>query len=236
MRRNLIAVTLFLTCFIFAGQAFGQEVTLTSKTRSTYLGSNGGKFAGPIQATDIYIEWENGIYIDVWAATSFNTKKDYGKEANFTFGKLYKFGKYNCLAEVTYVAAVDTDVININAELSRDHEVRGTTVSPFVRGEYYFPTHKGGPRRGVMGVAGIKTTTNLAQGIDFSLKAQLRKDSGNFGFNSALLGQARADVSFTVTKQINILGGLNFSTPLSHVTDGRKALHSWEFGVAYKLK
>ena len=215
-----------------------QDVTVTTKTKANYLGGDGAVFYdGPVQQTDAFLSWKNGIYADIWTSTSFNAKKNFGKEVDFTLGKSGKLGEFGYSADINYFAIIITDVANTNAELSRSFQLNHrTNLTPFIRGEYYFPVQKGGPRRGVMGVVGAKSNINLAPRLVLTIKAQLKKDSGAFGFNSALLGQGRADLTLVVSGRFSILGSANFSTPLSHVTDSRKTQATWEFGVSYRLK
>lgn len=235
--KTALLVTFFVL-FLLSGIVRAQDITVTTKTKAIYLGGNGAVFYdGPVQQTDVFLGWKNGVYADVWTSTSFNTKKNFGKELDLTLGKADEFGKFNYSININYFAIVVTDVVNVNAELGRGFQLnRQTNVSTFVRGEYYFPVHGNEPRRGAMGVIGIKGGTDLPARLGLAMNAQLKKDSGAFGFNSALLGQGRADLSFKVSGKFSILGSVNFSSPLSHVTDGRKTETVWEFGISYRLK
>ena len=216
--------------------ANGQGVTVTTKSKPIYLGSNGAIFYdGEVQQTDAWFQWNNGVYADIWTSASFNQNWNFGKELDLTLGKVGKLGTFSYSANINYYVIVITDVANVNAELSRDFLRGKVSIEPYVRGEWYFPVRRGGPRRGIMGVGGLRTSVRMSSALSLVARGWLKKDSGCFDFDSALLGQGYVGIPFKLGEKLSITPGMNFSAPLSSVRDGRKREAVWEIVLSYSF-
>ena len=233
---NRLAAFLFLV-LCFSSLASAQEVTLTTKTGTIYLGANGAVFHDtPVVHTDIFLNWKNGVYADIWTSTAFKGGWGFDKEVDLTLGKSGKLGKFDYSTDVSYFALVITDIAVVNVEFSRTFQANTRIgLTPLVRGEYYFPVRKGGPRRGVMGIIGSRASVKLAPRVDFAGMARLRKDSGCFEFDSALLGQGFTGLNFKITEKLTLSSGIYFSSPISSVRDGRKKEAVPEIGISYRF-
>ena len=149
--RHLLTFALLVSCS--AAPANGQGLTVTSKSKPIYLAGNGAIFYdGPVQQTDAWYQWNNGVYADIWTSASFNQKWNFGKELDLTVGRVGKLGTFSYSANINYYVVIVTDVAGVNAELSRGFSRGAVSIEPYVRGEWYFPVRHGGPRRGVLGI------------------------------------------------------------------------------------
>lgn len=196
MRKVLFAVAISFVTILSCIPTLAQDVTINTKLRNKYGGGNGADFyTGRVLQSDVLLKWKNGIYTDLWISTGFNTKWDFDKEFDWTLGKNWKFGEINYNVEVNYITAVVTDVMNINTELSHTFQPRDKLdVEPFVRAEWYFPVKEGGPRRGLMGVVGVRASAVVAPRLTIVAMDRFKKDTGCFGFNSTVLNQAELGV------------------------------------------
>jgi hypothetical protein len=232
--RKLTILTVAILMF-FAVSTFAQDITLTTKFRSAYLGSTGGMFYDDIvQQGDITASWKNGWLVNAWASTSFNDKKDFGKEIDFTVGKNGNLGDIDYYTDFEYFLVQGKDVANWNGELSKSFN--GGLISPFIRAEAYFPTQTGGLRKGLMGVFGVKSNFKVSPKISISLGVQTRKDSGCFGNDAGVLGQGFIRTGFAINDKWTVIPGIMGMIPLSHRTDGRVAATATEIGVSYRWR
>ncbi len=194
--------------------------------------------ASPPQ-TDIAVSWKNGVYADLWTSTAFNKHRDFDKEIDVTLGKTGKLGKFDYVVDAAYFLIVIKDVIDINGELSREFKIGPRlNLAPFIRGERYFPTQKGGPRAGKMSIGGMRGQVQLASRVKLAFRGWLKKDTGCFGFDPATLGQGYVGLSFNVTDKWTLLPGVTFSKPFTNVSvhDGRKSEANWEFTTSYRFR
>lgn len=226
-----VAIALFV---LTATNVSAQEFSLTSKAKEVYLGANGGIFYdGFAPQTDLFVSWRNGIYADIWTSTAFNTGWNFDKEVDLMLGKSGKIGKVNYAVDAAWFFLVIKDVVNVNAELSRELKTNSrVNLTPFIRGEWFFPGLKGGPRQGVMGVGGIGGDIKLAVRLGLAFKVWLKKDSGCFDFDSALLSQGRIGFPIKITEKTSLAPGISFSAPISRVNDGRKKEAVWELAFS----
>ncbi len=222
---------------LLAANASAQEFSLTSKAKEMYLGANGGVFYdGFAPQTDLFVSWKNGIYADVWTSTAFNTGWDFDKELDLMLGKAGKIGKINYTVDAAWFFLVIKDVVNVNAELNRELKVNSrVSLTPFIRAEWFFPGLKGGPRQGVMGVSGIGGEIKLAPRMALAFKSWLKKDSGCFDFDSALLSQGRIGFPIKISEKTSLAPGVSFSAPISRVRDGRKKEAAWELSFSRRF-
>ncbi|GEM_PF-6939614 len=234
---NRTAVTVIAFLLFGAGMVQAQEVTFTSKARQIYLGANGDPFYnGFVPQSDFFLSWENGFYGDLWFSTALNGQKDFDKEVDITVGKSGKIGELNYTADVNYFVLVITDVMNINGETSRNLQInRKVNLAPFLRGEVYFPVHKGGPRQGLMVVSGIRSSSELHSHVGLLVNYWFKVDSGCFGYDRALLGQGFVGLSFKLNEKVVVTPGITMSKPLTSVNDGRKFHSNPEIAISYRF-
>jgi hypothetical protein len=231
---TVLAIVVVLIAVV-AVPSNAQDVELTTKFRSAYLGSTGECFYdGLVQQTYVDLFWKNGIWAEVWTSTGFDTKDNFGKELDLIIGKGGKFGKFNYSTDFEYFFVQGKDIINLNGEISRNFA--GGLVSPFVRLEFYAPNQKGGLRKGVMESSGIKSDFKISSKINASIKVEARKDSGCFANDSGMVGQGQIKVSFSLNKKWSITPEFMGMIPLSHRHDGRVADTASGIGLTYKFK
>lgn len=241
VKRIFGIIWVLLSIILLSTSVFGQSMVLTTKFKSDYIGSNGGDFySKPFQPTDIWIQGKNGWYGAVWASTGYNSRfVEFDKEVDVTVGRVGKCWSLDCSVDTSYYFVMGKDVANVNGELSKEMKPKELElrISPFIRGEFYTPTQRGGPRSGFFVSSGFRSSTKIFDPrITFMLEAWVKKDTGNFGFDSALLGQGYVGVSFALTEKVKLVPGVKYSEPLSHVQDGRKTKFTPEVGLVYVLR
>ncbi|OGM97949.1 MAG: hypothetical protein A2735_00960 [Candidatus Yanofskybacteria bacterium RIFCSPHIGHO2_01_FULL_41_21] len=235
-----MAITVIASLFFWAGgtaKVQAQEITFTSKARQIYLGANGDPFYnGFVPQSDLSLAWENGFYGDVWFSTALNGRKDFDKEVDITFGKSGKIGQFNYTTNINYFVLVITDVMNVNGETNRNLQInRKVNLAPFLRGEVYFPVHKGGPRQGLMVVSGIRSSSELHPRVILLANYWFKMDSGCFGYDRALLGQGFVGLGFKVNGKVTVTPGVTVSKPLTSVSDGRRFQSNPEIAISYRF-
>lgn len=231
-----IFLPVLLMLFVI-GTANAQDITLTTKSRSAYLGGNGAIFYGnQVQHSDVWIQWKNGVYLDVWHSVGFNGKRDFDKEVDWTVGKSGSYKGLDYSVDFNHYMLVIIDAMGVNAEVSHTHQFfPRLSVGPYLRLESYFPVQKTGPRKGLFGTVGIRTSSRINSKTSLILKDWFKKDSGAFAFDPALLNQGYAGLTVNITKQFAVTPGVNFSVPISRVRDGREGEAVWEIAVSYSL-
>ncbi len=221
-----IAVLVFAT-----GSVFAQSVTVTSKVKAIYLGAQGAEFYpdAPVLQSDVFVSWKNGMYFDLWTSTAANTTLRFDKEVDFTLGRRVVVGRMKYSADMNYYAIQAVDVLNPNVEVS----LNATKLSPFARLEVYAPRKRGGPKKGVMEILGLRSATKVAPRLGLQVEAKVRHDSGAFGFDEAWLGQGYVGAVIYVGKS-TVVGGVRMSDPMTSVSakDGRKGEAVWEIGIS----
>jgi len=227
---RIVLVTIaFLVLFFASLETSAQEVTLTSKLSPIYLGQQGGVFYdGPVQQTDVYLEWGNGVFVDVWTSTGFNTRKDFDKELDFLVGYAKTVGRTSYSTDFQYYVVQGGDVVNWNGEV--DFQFL------FVRLEVYAPSKRDGPHKGLIPSAGIrllqKPLFEKIERIKLDIEQLAKHDTGCFGFDAAWLYQGNIGVSLAITSRTSVNGGFRWSIPLNLPADGRKGEAVWKFGFS----
>ncbi|KKT27835.1 MAG: hypothetical protein A3G02_00685 [Candidatus Yanofskybacteria bacterium RIFCSPLOWO2_12_FULL_44_13b] len=231
------ALATMIALLATVGNAVAQEVTLSANAKEIYLGANGAVFYdGFVPETDVFISWKNGVYADIWTSTALNFRRDFDKEVDVTVGKAGKFHGFDYAVDGSYFIIVITDVITTSIELSRSVEINPRlTLAPYIRAEAYGPVRKGGPPRGIMGIAGLRGSVTIVPRLSISYRGLLKKDTGCFGFDSAVMGQGYVGIPIRLTSRLNITPGVSFSAPISRVRDGRKQEAVWEIGFSRRF-
>lgn len=227
--RILIRVMMLVLLVTSVAQA--QEVTLTSKVKSIYLGANGAEFYNdsPVLQTDLFAVWKSGVYADLWTSTAGNTELKFDKEIDLTLGRSGKFGRVKYATDVQYYFIQGINVMNGNLEVGAG--------SAFVRLEGYAPVKSGGPYKGWFISAGSRNDLRLASKIHLDVQEWVKHDSGAFSFGELWLIQGYIGLSASVTDKTNIVGGVKWSKPISEVerADGRKEEARWEIGMSRRF-
>jgi len=214
------ALATMIALLATVGNAVAQEVTLSANAKEIYLGANGAVFY-------------DGF---VWTSTALNFRRDFDKEVDVTVGKAGKFHGFDYAVDGSYFIIVITDVITTSIELSRSVEINPRlTLAPYIRAEAYGPVRKGGPPRGIMGIAGLRGSVTIVPRLSISYRGLLKKDTGCFGFDSAVMGQGYVGIPIRLTSRLNITPGVSFSAPISRVRDGRKQEAVWEIGFSRRF-
>lgn len=228
-RTSILATLLFV---LTSASAFAQEVTLTSNIRPMYLGVNGARFhEGAVTQSDVYVGLKNGYYADAWWSTGFDSKLNFGKEVDLTFGRMLKFGKVALATDANYFIVQGKDVIDLNADVTYRYA--------FARLEAYTPSQRGGPGKGLMMSVGMRAIDEplfeTIERVRVSASQWVRRDTGCFGFDSAWLYQGNMGVGFVVTPSTTLRVGTRWSIPLNSPHDSRKGEWFWETGVIRKF-
>lgn len=208
---------------------FGQEVTLTSKVKGDYLGGDGATFyKGPVLQSDVYVNWKNGVFADVWTSTSNNTQIEFDKEVDLAVGRGGNVGPMKYLVDVEYYVIKGIDVLNANIEVGRG--------GSFARLEAYSPRASGGPRKGLITAVGHRAELPIGHSrVSAVGQGWLKGDSGCFGFDKALLAQGYVGLKVGLWHGASLVGGARLSTPISKVGDGRKKEAVWETGLSHSF-
>lgn len=219
--------------------ANAQEVILTSKVKDAYLGVNGGVFYDkPVVQSDLYLGLSNGVYADVWVSSGFNGDRDFDKEIDLTVGVNGSAAGIDYTIEASYFVLIVPDVFNIVVEGRKFLTIgHGVPIVPFLRLEGYAPFVDDGPRRGMMAIIGARCPVQITPWLSGSLKAQIRKDTGCFGNDPAVLAQGSLDFEARVSDDLNLLVGVTFSDPLTDVSaaDGRTSSTALTGGFSYSF-
>ncbi len=225
---------ILLAVSLISVPAAAQEVVHTTALRPVYMGQQGSIFANQhVMQSDVWVGWKNGIYTDLWVSTGFNTKKDFDKEIDLTFGYTKSKKLFNYAVDGSYFVVKDIDVLNLNAQIA--------SKGFFLRTEGYAPRGKSGPGKGFIWSTGM-TAENLPlldrfERVRISIGHWVKHDSGTFGMDPGWLYQGRLGVKFLATKKTAIGIGTKWSTPLgTDFNDGRKREFVWEFGFSRTLK
>lgn len=234
MKKLTVIVLVVVVFSAFVALANAQETEVTTKFRSAYLGSTGGMFYdGNVQQTYIDLFWKNGTWAEVWTSTGFDMRDNFGKELDIIVGKDGKLGKLDYSTDAEYFFVQGKDVANLNGQISKSFA--DGLISPLVRAEIYFPLQTGGLRKGVMGVVGVKSEFKVIPRAKVSLGAQIRKDSGCFENDSAVVGQGFLRVKFTLGEKFSLTPGIMGMIPISHRHDGRVAATASEIAFSYRF-
>lgn len=229
--RKLTAVALAVAfASTFISVVLAQEVELTTKFREKYIGTTASVFHdGAVQQSYLDFFWKNGFWAEVWTSTGFDTENNWGKEIDLVVGKNGRLGRFSYGTDFEYFFIQGKDVVNLNGEISRTF-ADGTLI-PFLRAEAYAPNQKGGMRKGLMGILGVKSELKITPRISTSISTQIRKDSGCFGFDSGVLGQGYFRVKVTLSEKWSVIPGIVGFIPLSHRQDGRVAATASEIAL-----
>lgn len=240
MYPNVLKVLICLVVVsVISTPANAQEITVTSKVKSSYLGLNGGVFYDePVVQPDVYIEWPNGVYADLWASTAFNGDRAFDKEIDLTLGFNGTVSHVDFTVEANYFILIVPDIFNVNLEARKAFSMSGgISVIPFLRIEGYVPVVSDGPRRGLMAVAGVRIPIQIVSLVSSSFKAQIRRDTGCFGGDPAVLAQGSLDFDVRMSEVLHLLVGVMYSDPITSVStaDGRKASVAYSGGFSYSF-
>ncbi len=230
-RKLLIVLTIVVgALMLFSIVAEAQEVSVTSKAKGMYLGADGARFfdEGPVLHSDLSLSWKSGVFAGIWTSTGANTRRGFDKEIDGILGYESSLGKVSYTVDVEYFAVQGVDVANANLELG---------VGPaFIRIEAYTPMQKNGPRKGLVTSAGLRYDLGLSKHLVLNLEGLTKYDSGAFGYDSGWLAQGFSGLSLSVNEKTSVVGGIRWSTPLTHMTDGRKSEAVWEVGLSRTLR
>jgi hypothetical protein len=231
---TLAAVVLILG--FMAGRATAQTVNATCMTKEAYMGVAGAMFADKyVEQCDATVALKKGTFLNLWGSKGLPEKEkadqlkqekktdDFSEELDVTFGGGHKLGRANLNMSVAYFVVHGKDVANMNV---------GLRVGILdLRVEGYTPTQKGGPHKGLMLIMGLSNSAKVSERLTVSASANLRNDSGAFGFDNTTLAQGSFGVNIGLTKSTSLLVGADLSKPLTTVHDGRQAEFVWKFGL-----
>lgn len=240
----VIAITLAL-CFAHAADA--QNLTLTSKMFSRYLGQNGGIFYDtPVVQTDLWAGWSNGVYADIWwscAANGGGFHTTFANEIDYNVGIVKPLGAYNVDVGILYIDVVPlgtvfNDVWSPYAEIGRSFTLGTVAVAPYLRLEGYHNVDGSKtnfqPGWTQWGYAGARWRWSITPAIELSANARIFHDSGGFGKNKGWLGQAFVTTKAKMSARTAILTDIKFSTPID-VTDDRTTEFIVGAGLSYSF-
>lgn len=242
----MFRLTACFVLLVFVTNSFGQDFKLTSVFRSEYVFGNGVLVSDkPVIQTDLYIGFENGLWLDFWGSVPADFSdigKDFATELYPTFGWSGKVDNY----KLTFSAGYDdlnragtlekTDFVVLVGEISRDFEIsKSFTVTPFLHVETNF-TFDGAVTGDTLPRFGSYYSWKLNDTLSLGGKAYVLYDPGILFCQTALIGSVEAALHWNISENVTIeLPYARFIAPITGVSDGRKEEMIFGAGVSFKF-
>lgn len=208
-----------------------------------YLGSNGGVFhPAPVQQTSLSFPLPKGFYAAVWNSVPLGDRHaspNFGYELDFSAGWNGKVKWLKLSGDVTYVGVtplrrIRGDVLQISGRAGHEFALtKRQSVEPFVWVRGVLPVRGSAPRHGVFLHGGLHYHLTATRRLDIDSGAEVVHDTGAFGFQPGYFGRANLNGTLKLGRGWSLKSILQFSTPLTHVSDGRRTQLVLGGGLAY---
>lgn len=226
-------MTVFMGCQMVAADEQDEklQLTLSTKAWSSYVFNSGVEFHDePVVQTDAFLQLRHGFYLDLWWSAGLDDtylSSNFGDEVDYTVGWSDDVGKKLILdVGVSYFDIINlfdsgetSDVIKSYAKLSRTFPVgRIHELTPLFAIEWHKPLK--GNFDGVYTWTGLRYRWQVSDLFSLNSEAGLLYDSGAYGFESAIVWYANAELSWQLNETISLqLPSVRLTTPLGHKPD-----------------
>jgi len=216
-------------------------LTGTDTTVSDYVGSNDRVFhKGPVNQQTLTLTAPNGVYIGTFGSVPYSTAtkcEDYGYEQDFSVGWNGTYRHFTFNPDVTYINLAPLPLMNgdawqLSMTVARPFKLNSDTVTPYFWINKYVPVLGKAPKSGTFYRFGTNNGTNVGKFATNS-SAEVMYDTGAFGNDRMWLAKVSATISRNFGHHLQLGVPVNFYTPMTHVTDGRKTQLTVGFGIAY---
>jgi hypothetical protein len=213
----------------------------TDTTTSDYVGSNGRVFhKGPVNQSTLTLTAPNGVYVGSFGSIPYSTTtkcEDYGYEQDFSVGWNGTYRHFALNPDVTYInlaplPRMNGDAVGLSMTVARPIKAHSDTVTPYFWVNRYLPVMGKAPQSGTFYRLGANHSTQFGK-FAANSGIEMLYDTGAFGNNRMWLAKASATISRDFGKHLQLSLPVNFYTPATHVTDGRKTQLTVGFGIAY---
>ena len=231
---RIINIISFAVVLLLPFQAHAEEkslvaVTLSSTFASKYLafGSGAVLYDKPVLQSDLFVEFKNGLYVDLWHSTGFDDawNNNLGDEVDYGVGWNGSIKNFSISLGCTYFDEPNVftlggdDILYTKAFISRQYKHVGVTVGY----ENYTTMPDSGFQGGNLYSAGFNKSIPLIKDrltLNNSIAAVY--DDGGFGYDDGFLLRGNIGLSLTVSKHLTLnVSSVNYYIPLS-VHDARK--------------
>jgi hypothetical protein len=219
------------------------HVDISTLTFPRYLGGNGAIFhEAPVQQTNVFISLPRGFYADVWNSIPFADFRNpnFGFEIDGTVGWSGKAKGIKLTTELGYVNATPLgqfrgDVFKTSGMVSRNFAVaKSGALEPYFLAERFAPVKGIAPQQGVFLHGGVRHSWTVTRRFRVDSVADFFHDGGAFGFEHAYLIKANTGGSWKLSDHWALqLPAIQYSVPLTHVTDGRRPQLNFGGGLAF---
>ncbi len=221
------------------------SATLTSKVLSRYVLVNGADvYRKPVVQSELLLLLPKGFYADLFWSTGMNTQfsHDLDDEVDWTVGWSGNVGKgvvldfgvtYFDLRSLWSTKGPVGDFIQPFAQAEKTFSLsESQSLTPYLRLEVLFPTHAD-IRTGSYVHLGVRHVWTVSDVLALNQKLFLVGDSGAAGFDAVVIGHYQAGLDWRMAKKLTLtLPTLKFSSPLSHVSDGRQGEFVYGLGMS----
>ncbi len=237
-------VEMKLKCLVFASLfsailfgSFGvnaQTKTLACTAVSEYLGSNGGVFYdNPVPQCDLFMELGNGFYGDVWASrSSGHWMEDFGDEVDLILGRYGNIGnvQYDVSGGVYIIADPGLGFADVFFTSGKFSFSLNEQITPYVKVEYYMPTHGSAPKEGLQTRFGTQFNSGIGENVLLSLSAEVFHDTGAFDNDRGWLGDVQVSLRRKLSDSVSVGIIGKYYAPITTMNDGRHG--SFAYGLS----
>ena len=230
----LAVAAIIVTAMVSTSHA--QEWSGETVLRTNYVDQNGAKLAAkPVSQSEVCAAFSSGLYGCGWMSAGLGKEKgadapdyvDYSNELDGIVGLANNYRWLNYDANFQYLAINGGDVVGTSFELG--------IKMVFAKIEGYSPVQKGGPAKGLLTSVGYKLDGlplfERFERFQLSNGQWLKHDTGVFGYQKAWHYQGDLGVSIGLTDTLRMPVGVEWTIPLTDLTDGREAEASWKIGL-----
>lgn len=219
-KKILIAVALVGFGFISAVQAQAEfSTSLSTGVLSQYVTDAGWVFYDDtISQTELVIRHSSGFYGGFVFLTPLGHRPaDMAREGNYTVGWSGAINEsaLNLDVGLTYSDYTDSDMGKLFAQVSTDFDVKGTTLTPFVRVEALKSAQDDGPDGGTYTFVGVKQMWPINTSLKFTHALAVVYDSGVYGGDNGTVGSYQAALSYDLYKGLLVTPSVKFTAPFS---------------------
>jgi hypothetical protein len=218
------------------------SVTFSSYWANQYLAFGGGAvlYDKPVVQSDLYVSFDNGLYLDLWSSTSLDTKwnNNLGDEVDYGIGWEKTIRKYTVRIGFIYFDEPNVftlgagDIAYTHAKVSRP--VYGITLCAGF--ENYITMPDSGFQGGNIFSVGLSKSVSLRKDkLSLGASAALAYDDGGFGLDNGLLGRGNISATWKLTKKLSFIApSVSWYAPLT-IDDSRKFDTVVSAGFSYKF-
>ncbi|HPW34809.1 MAG TPA: hypothetical protein PK367_03595 [Candidatus Paceibacterota bacterium] len=244
--KKITVLVIAISAFVLPVFSSAQSFTLNTKVFSRYLGQNGGIFHdSPVIQTDLWAEWNSGVYADIWwsiPADMSNFHDGFANEIDYNLGWAGSAGDFNLdfgllYIDVSPLVNVYNDFYSPYGEIGKSFDIAGEKIAPYLRIEYYDnadPNKTDDMKGGTWIYLGARHQLKISQSTTISTNARLLHDSGAFGQKTGWLGQAFLTVRNKISPKITLLSDFKFSAPFDS-NDPRNPETIVGIGISYSF-